>query len=68
MKPGDLVQIRVPNGWTPPEGVQDGQVGLILKISPIEYPALGLMQHDYIVLVNGSSRILKKRFLDLVYG
>ena len=67
MKPGDLVQIRVPNGWTPPEGVQDGQVGLLLKISPIEYPTAGHKRHDYIVLVNGSSRILKKRFLDRVY-
>ena len=31
MKPGDLVQVRVPNGWVDYDSI-DGQVGLLLEI------------------------------------
>ena len=67
MKPGDLVQVRVPNGWVDYDSV-DGQVGLLLEIRPIEYPTSGNKQHDYIVLLNGTKQVFKKRLLDRVHG
>lgn len=68
MKPGDLVQIRIPNGWVGFENI-DGQVGLLLEIRPIEYPIRGdAREHDYIVLVGGRTLTLKKRILDRVRG
>jgi hypothetical protein len=67
MKPGDLVQVRVPNGWVDYDGV-DGQVGLLLEIRPIEYPVSVREQHDYIVLVGGRTLALKKRILGRVRG
>ena len=67
MKPGDLVQVRVPNGWVDYDSV-DGQVGLLLEIRPIEYPVRGDREHDYIVLVGGRTLTLKKRILDRVRG
>ena len=71
MKPGDLVQIRIPNGWSLPRdmvGIEDGQVGLLVKINPIEYPTAGHKLHNYTVLINGKTHIFKRRFLDRVYG
>ena len=62
MKAGDLVQVRVPNGWVDYDSI-DGQVGLLLEIRPIEYPTAGHKQHDYIVLLGGRSLTLKKRLL-----
>ncbi len=67
MKPGDLVQVRVPNGWVDYDSV-DGQVGLLLEIRPIEYPVSVREQHDYIVLVGGRTLSLKKRILGRVRG
>ena len=68
MKPGDLVQVRVPNGWVDYDSI-DGQVGLLLEIRPIEYPVRGnSREHDYIVLVGGRTLTLKKRILDHVRG
>jgi len=67
MKPGDLVQVRVPNGWVDYDSV-DGQVGLLLEIRPIEYPVSVREQHDYIVLVGGRTLTLKKRILGRVRG
>ena len=67
MKKGDLVQVRVPNGWVDYDSI-DGQVGLILEIRPIEYPVSVREQHDYIVLVGGRTLTLKKRILDRVRG
>jgi len=67
VKPGDLVQVRVPNGWVDYDSV-DGQVGLLLEISPIEYPVSVREQHDYIVLVGGRTLSLKKRILGRVRG
>ena len=66
MKPGDLVQVRVPNGWVDYDSI-DGQVGLLLEIRPIEYPVSVREQHDYIVLVGGRTLTLKKRILDRVH-
>ena len=67
MKPGDLVQVRVPNGWVDYDSI-DGQVGFLLEIRPIEYPVSVREQHDYIVLVGGRTLTLKKRILDHVRG
>jgi len=67
MKPGDLVQVSVPNGWVDPAGL-DGQVGLLLEIRPVEYPVSVREQHDYIVLVGGRTLTLKKRILGRVRG
>jgi hypothetical protein len=67
VKPGDLVQVRVPNGWVDYDSV-DGQVGLLLEIRPIEYPVSVREQHDYIVLVGGRTLTLKKRILGRVRG
>jgi hypothetical protein len=67
VKPGDLVQVRVPNGWVDYDSV-DGQVGLLLEIRPIEYPVSVREQHDYIVLVGGRTLSLKKRILGRVRG
>ena len=67
MKPGDLVQVRVPNGWVDYDSI-DGQVGLLLEIRPIEYPVSVREQHDYIVLVGGRTLSLKKRILGRVRG
>lgn len=68
MRRGDLVQIRIPNGWVGFENI-DGQVGLLLEIRPIEYPIRGdAREHDYIVLVGGRTLTLKKRILDHVRG
>jgi hypothetical protein len=67
MKPGDLVQVSVPNGWVDYDRV-DGQVGLLLEIRPIEYPVSVREQHDYIVLVGGRTLTLKKRILGRVRG
>jgi hypothetical protein len=67
MKPGDLVQVRVPNGWVDYDSI-DGQVGLLLEIRPIEYPVSVREQHDYIVLVGGRTLTLKKRILGRVRG
>ena len=68
MKPGDLVQVRVPNGWVDYDSI-DGQVGLLLEIRPIEYPIRGnSREHDNIVLVSGRTLTLKKRILDHVRG
>jgi hypothetical protein len=67
MRPGDLVQVRVPNGWVDYDRV-DGQVGLLLEIRPIEYPVSVREQHDYIVLVGGRTLTLKKRILGRVRG
>ena len=67
MKPGDLVQVRVPNGWVDYDSI-DGQVGLLLEIRPIEYPVSVREQHDYIVLAGGRTLTLKKRILDRVRG
>ena len=68
MKAGDLVQVRVPNGWVDYDSI-DGQVGLLLEIRPIEYPVCGnSREHDYIVLVGGRTLKLKKRILDHVRG
>jgi hypothetical protein len=68
MKPGDIVQIRTPNGWVPPQGTEDGQLCLLLEIRPIEYPAVGHKRPDYIVLTGGRQLTLKRRYLDRVYG
>lgn len=65
MKPGDLVQVRLPNGWMDHERV-DGRKGILLEIRPIEYPTAGHKQHDYIVLVNGKTLTFKKRLLDFL--
>jgi len=67
MKPGDLVQVSVPNGWVDYDRV-DGQVGLLLEIRPIEYPVSVREQHDYIVLMGGRTLTLKKRILGRVRG
>jgi hypothetical protein len=67
VKPGDLVQVSVPNGWVDYDRV-DGQVGLLLEIRPIEYPVSVREQHDYIVLVGGRTLTLKKRILGRVRG
>jgi hypothetical protein len=67
MKPGDLVQVRVPNGWVDYDSIE-GQVGLLLEIRPIEYPVSVREQHDYIVLVGGRMLSLKKRILVRVRG
>jgi hypothetical protein len=71
VKPGDLVQVRVPNGWVDYDSI-DGQVGLLLEIRPmgrpIEYPVSVREQHDYIVLVGGRTLTLKKRILGRVRG
>ena len=67
MKPGDLVQVRVPNGWVDYDSI-DGQVGLLLEIRPVEYPVSVREQHDYIVLVGGRTLSLKKRILGRVRG
>ena len=68
MKPGDLVQVRIPNGWVGLENI-DGQIGVLLEIRPIEYPIRGnSREHDYIVLVSGRTLTLKKRILDHVRG
>ena len=67
MKPGDLVQVRIPNGWVGLENI-DGQIGVLLEIRPIEYPIRGhAREHDYIVLVGGRTLTLKKRILDRVH-
>ena len=66
MKPGDLVRVRIPNGWVGYDSI-DGQVGLLLEIRPVEYPIRGeAREHDYIILVGGRTLTLKKRLLDRV--
>ena len=67
MKAGDIVQVRIPNGWMEPEGVRDGQMGLLVEIKPVEYPVGCERQHDYLVLLDGTIRTLKKRLLDSVH-
>lgn len=68
MKPGDIVQIRTPNGWVLPQGIEDGQLCLLLEIRPIEYPTVGHKRPDYIVLTGGRQLTLKRRYLDRIYG
>ena len=68
LKPGELVKIRVPNGWVTPAGLEDGQICLLLEIKPIEYPTTGHKQHDYIILAGGRKTSIKRRYLDRVYG
>lgn len=50
-----------------PEGVRDSQMGLLVEIKPIEYPVGCGRQHDYLVLLDGTIRTLKKRLLDSVH-
>ncbi len=67
MKPGDLVQIRIPNGWVDHDGV-DGQLCLLIEIRPVDHSPRPDLDRDYIVLLNGSHRSVEQRLLDRVCG
>jgi hypothetical protein len=59
MKPGDLVQytLRRRNSTVP------YPIGILLEIRPKEYPLARERELDYIVLIEGETRVITRRNL-----
>ena len=59
MKPGDLVQVTFRRrGSTDPY-----PIGILIDVRKNEYPLQGERELDYIVMVDGKERNLKRRWL-----
>ncbi len=62
MKPGDLVQIT----FRRRRSAEPFRIGVLLEIRRKEYPLAGEKELDYIVMVDGTTRTISRRYLRLV--
>jgi hypothetical protein len=59
MKPGDLVQVT----FRRRRSTEPLPIGILIDIRKNEYPLQGERELDYIVMVDGKERNLKRRWL-----